>query len=495
MVGASVDSGLESILAKPLRATTFGILVLITLIAFEEMAVSPALPTMARDLHGIGSYGWAFTGFLVASVVGMVVSGQVCDRRGPRLPLAVGMVAFLGGLVVAGTAASMMQLVAGRVVQGASGGLLMTAAYVVIGETYPESSRPRVFAAISSAWVLPSLLGPVLSGVVTQHVGWRWVFLGLLPFGVVGSALMVPVLFSPRASRQGQRGARVRAPLRNRLPRALAVAAGIAALEGAGQRPSPVMISVAAAGLVTLVWGLRGLLPPGTVRVHPGVSAPIALRGLLAGSFFGVEAMVPLSLSIEHHFNATEAGLPLACSGVAWAFGSWLQGRDSPVDEEVRRIRLARAGFVLIAIGAIGVALCVATPAGRLIYPAWALAGAGAGMTMSTLSVLLLKFTNDRDRGTDSASLQLADVTSGAVTTGLAGVLVAAASRGSLGYGTAFVILDVAMACVALVGVFAASRLRALSTAEEVPFPELNGREGHCSGKSSPCSSGGRGPK
>src|SRR5664279_2757259 len=126
------------IFAGPLRTTSVGILILITLVAFEAMAVSAALPTAARDLHGLGGFGWAFTGFLVANVVGMVVSGQFSDSRGPRGPLVAGMACFFAGLILAGTAVTMEQLVAGRVVQGFGSGLLITATYVVIGETYPE---------------------------------------------------------------------------------------------------------------------------------------------------------------------------------------------------------------------------------------------------------------------------------------------------------------------------------------------------------------------
>ena len=78
MTTDSADAaGARSIFSAPVRATSLGILVLITLIAFEAMAVNAAMPTAARELHGLGSYGWAFTGFLVANVVGMVVSGQL----------------------------------------------------------------------------------------------------------------------------------------------------------------------------------------------------------------------------------------------------------------------------------------------------------------------------------------------------------------------------------------------------------------------------------
>ncbi len=104
---------------------------------------------------------------------------------------------------------------------------------------------------------------------------------------------------------------------------------------------------------------------------------------------------------------------------------------------------------------------------GWLAYPAWGVAGVGAGLVMSSVSVLLLKYTNDADRGADSAALQLADATASAVTTGLAGILVAAAARASIGYTAAFTVLAVAMGAVAALGSLAAGRVRPVS----VPAP------------------------
>lgn len=443
---------------------------MITLIAFEAMAVAAALPTAARELHGLGGYGWAFTGFLVANVVGMVVAGEQSDRRGPAVPLAAGLVAFVAGLLLAGTAVSMTQLVAGRVVQGLGGGLMITAAYVVIGEAYADRLRPPLFAAISSAWVLPSLLGPVVSGLLSQHASWRWVFLGLVPFSVVGGLLLLPIL---RSLARAAPPARLARP-RGRIVRALAVAAGIAALEFAAQHPSLLLVAVALAGLVLLVWGLHRLLPAGTVRAAPGVSAPIALRGLLAGSMFGVEALVPLSLTVQHGYSATAAGLPLTASGITWALGSWWQGRAVAHEGTRRRSRLIRVGFALLMVtaAAMAVASLPAVP-GWLAYPAWTVAGLGAGLCMSSLGVLLLRFTTDENRGGDSAALQLSDATSSAITTGLAGMLVAAAARGAISQTTAFVSQDLAMCAIAALGVFAAARARpADDPAHAVPAPE-----------------------
>jgi MFS family permease len=442
----------RSIFAGALRPTTVGLLILITLIAFEAMAVSAALPTVARDVHGLGHYGWAFTGFLVANVVGMVVSGQLSDGRGPRRPLVAGLLSFVAGLVLAGTATTMEQLVAGRVVQGFGGGLMITAVYVIIGQAYPHRLQPALFAATSSAWVVPALVGPLVSGVLAEHASWRWVFLGLVPITVFGGVLMAPALRAlPIPERRpGPPG---------RLWPALAVAAGIAALEETGQNPSWPLVGLAVGGLLAMAWGLQALLPRGTFRARPGVAAPIALRGLLAGAFFGVESTVPLSLSVQHGFSATVAGLPLTLAGISWSLGSWWQGRPAADDHPGRRIALIRVGFGCLAVAALGMAVTVLPSSpGGLAYPAWLVAGLGAGLTMSSASVLMLRYTTDATRGADSAALQLSDATASALTTGIAGVLVAAAVRGSIGTTTAFVTLDCAMAGVAALGILAAAR-------------------------------------
>jgi hypothetical protein len=125
------------------------------------------------------------------------------------------------------------------------------------------------------------------------------------------------------------------------------------------------------------------------------------------------------------------------------------------------RVHLVRAGFTFLTIAAVGVAyVSQAHAPAWLIYPVWSLAGVGAGLTMASFGVLLLRYTDDEQRGADSAALQLSDSTGSALTTGVAGVLVAAAARGTLGYGTAFAALDLAMAAIALVGVLSAGRLR-----------------------------------
>jgi hypothetical protein len=197
------------------------------------------------------------------------------------------------------------------------------------------------------------------------------------------------------------------------------------------------------------------------VRARPGVTAPIAMRGLLAGSLFGTESLVPLMLQTQHRFSATAAALPLVLAGVSWAASSWWQGHEHHGEGPTRRVVLIRLGFALVAAGIALVALAAQPAApGWLAYPAWGVAGLGAGLAMPSLGVLLLRYTTDARRGADSAALQLSDATCSAVTTGVGGVLVAAAARGVLGYTVAFTIVDLTMVALAAIGAAAAGRAR-----------------------------------
>jgi hypothetical protein len=247
----------------------------------------------------------------------------------------------------------------------------------------------------------------------------------------------------------------------HRLVVAVIVAVGIASLENAGQRPDTVLAWLAIPGLVGLGWGLRVLLPAGTFTVRPGVSAPIALRGVCSGAFFGMEAIIPLALTIQHHYSATLAALPLTCAGLSWSAGSWWRGRAHRSGDLAYRRMLVRTGFGFLAVAAALLALGVqpALP-GWLVYVSWLFAGSGAGLTMSSVGVLMLDFTTDAERGANYAALQLSDATSDAVTTGIAGVLVAAAARAVIGYTAAFTLLSVAMGVIALIGAATAGRLR-----------------------------------
>ncbi|WP_328806770.1 MFS transporter [Streptacidiphilus fuscans] len=436
------------ILTRPYRMLTVGIVACVLLIAFEATAVNTAMPVAARALHGVGLYAFAFSGFFTASLLAMVVSGEWCDKRGPLAPLGAGIGVFGVGLVVAGTATSMWTFVGGRVIQGLGGGLVIVALYVVVGRRYPERLQPKVLAAFAASWVLPSVVGPLVSGTVTQHLGWRWVFLSI-PVLIVGPlVLMLPQL---RGLAPGDKAGQ---PLdRRRIRLAFALATGAGVLEYAGQRLSLWSLAYAAVGAALLVPSALRLLPRGTFRAGRGLPTVILLRGIAAGAFISAEAFVPLMLVTQHHYSPTLAGLSLAGGGIAWAVGSWLQGRPWA---ERHRVTLVRCGLGAAAVAIAGVTVAAQPDApGALVAGSWVLGGLGMGMAIATISVLMFQLSAPRETGANSAALQVSDALGNILCTALAGMLFTALGTGTT---SAFTAVFVAMTSIAAIGASLAGR-------------------------------------
>jgi MFS family permease len=403
------------------RRTTIGLLTLVTLVAFEAMAVGTAMPRAVAELDGVAWYAWTFSAFLVTSVVGMVVGGEVGDRRPPGPGVLAGVLVFAAGLVVAGVAQHMAVLVLGRAVQGLGAGVVIVLLYVVAGRSYSSRLRPRLFGAFAAGWVLPALVGPLAAGLVTTHVGWRAVFLGLVPLVAAGLALLLTA--GPGGAPGGEAAPRGR----GRAAWAVLAGTGIAALQYAAQRLDLAAVVIALAGAAGLAVALRRLLPSGTVRARAGIPAVVASRGLLAGAFFGMDALLPFVLTEQHGWSAATAGLPLTAGAVGWVVAAQLQGRRP----DVPRQRVLRLGCLVLAAGLAATA-ATAVPAlgGWPAYLSWAVAGVGMGLGMPSVGVLLLDQSPEAERGANSAALQISDVTASALCVGLAGVLVAGAAEG-----------------------------------------------------------------
>ena len=166
----------------------------------------------------------------------------------------------------------------GRAVQGLGGGLVIVALYVVVGRAYPERLRPAIMAAFAACWVVPSVVGPLAAGTVTEHLGWRWVFLGIPVLVVRRSRWPCRDTPAGERTREGRPALRPAAdPARPRdLPRR-----GAPPVRGPGLRP--VSLVPAAAGRALLVPAVRGLLPRGTWRAARGLPSVVLLRGVAAG--------------------------------------------------------------------------------------------------------------------------------------------------------------------------------------------------------------------
>ncbi|MFD5870425.1 MFS transporter [Streptomyces sp. NPDC060322] len=470
LVETTVDEPAEGVLGRTYRALSIGIVSVVLLIAFEATAVGTAMPVAARELHGIPLYAFAFSAYFTTSLFAMVLSGQWADRSGPLAPLATGIGAFGAGLLLSGTAGGMWTFILGRAVQGVGGGLVIVALYVVIGRAYPERIRPGIMAAFSAAWIVPSVVGPLASGTVTEHLGWRWVFVGipvliLLPLGLALPAIrrMAGGPTDAEAAAEPFDGRRIRL--------ALGISAGAGLLQYAGQDLRWLSLLPALAGAALLVPAVRGLLPRGTLRAAPGLPAVILLRGMSSGSFIVAESFVPLMLVTQRGLSPTLAGLSLAAGGLTWALGSYVLARPRL---EPHQGTLMMAGMVLVTLAVVAApsVLIEAVPVWTLAV-VWGVGCFGMGMVIASTSVLLLKLSAPREAGANSAALQISDGLSnalllaagGAAFAALGGGAVGAAAHGTVGseaavaHPGAFVVVFMPMAAVALVGVWVASRV------------------------------------
>src|SRR5262245_2393164 len=165
---APVDSA--GLWSSRYRALTIGLVLTITLVASEALAVSTIMPIVAEDLAGGDRtlYGWVFSSFILASLVGIAAAGVMIDRGSLTRPYLLGLGFFCIGLIVGGLAPSMPVLVGGRVLQGLGAGAIPAVGYVAIGRALPEHLRAQMFAVMSTAWVLPGLLAPFVAAPIAQ---------------------------------------------------------------------------------------------------------------------------------------------------------------------------------------------------------------------------------------------------------------------------------------------------------------------------------------
>jgi MFS family permease len=423
------------------RTLTVGLVLAVTFVAFEALAVATILPVVGRHLGDLRLYGWVFSAFLLASLIGIVLAGTLADRVPLARLMLAGLASFALGLVIGGTAPDMLVLVAGRAVQGLGAGVTPAVAYVAISRCYAEESRPRMFAVLSTAWVVPGMIGPAIAALVAAAVGWRWVFLGLLPLVIAAGVLVVLALRNvPSPASPGTA--------------AVPYLAVLGVVAGAGTAlaslSSGIVAAAAAGGIggsVLLVVSMRRLTPPRYLSARPGLTATILSRSLLTCCYFAGDAYVPYSVVTVRHAPTALAALALTAATLTWTAGSWVQARY--IARWGPR-RLVRAGECLVAVGlALMCVVLLPSVPPALAIAAWAVAGGGIGTAYAPLSVTTLDRAAPGEEGRATSSLQLCDVLGQAVGTGVAGAILAAAS--GIGHGPG-VALALAFAFAVAVG-------------------------------------------
>jgi EmrB/QacA subfamily drug resistance transporter len=286
-LGSSADRYIV-LAPRALRGVLASLALVMLAASLDSTAVGTALPRIVTDLHGNELYAWVFTIYLLTMTATMPAWGSLSDRFGRRNVLFVGVTIFLVGSALCGLAQEMWQLIVFRGIQGLGAGAIVPISLATIGDLFPPADRARLQAAFSSLFVLAFLIGPTLGGILTDTVGWRWVFTINLPVGLVSLAVM----------------SRFMPPLR-----------------GTTQRRAFDYLGVAlfTAAVVPFLVGVRNL-PDGDIT-DPAVGG-LMLLGLAIGALFLVaetraqEPIVPVRLFRDPTFAVASAVVFLSVAGL-----------------------------------------------------------------------------------------------------------------------------------------------------------------------------------
>lgn len=445
---------------RPYLGPTLAAVSLVTLAAFEDRAVVTVLPLAARELDAMRWFGLLAVASMVSYLVATALAGSWSDRAGARRVLVGGLVAFVVAQVVTGTAAGLPALLLGRVASGTAEAAIDISLVVLVAETVPASLRPRVFALFAAAWVLPSVVGPPVAGVLAATAGWRMVFLipllGLLP----AAARLRPFLRRrPRPAPAAAGSAGTGGNSEDRLlgvdeeaatptPGALGsgpplgavlgLAAGVALLSwgagdsggtggsgGPGVGSGPPGWLVMAVGGVATALALRQVLPAGTVRARRGLPALIVVRALIAASFTLIGAYLPLLLTVVRPTSPALTGSSLAVTGCFWALGARVAS-----SEQVRR-RLSSPALVTTAmatmtVDALGpVLLCLDVVGLGVGMAGFAVCAVSRGIVGNVTTTALVELAEGPALGRTQSAAYLADAVGAAVAVAAGGAVIA----------------------------------------------------------------------
>jgi EmrB/QacA subfamily drug resistance transporter len=422
--------------ARRRRLVVLGVILSIFLAAMESTVVATAMPRVVASLGGLEIYSWVFSGFLLTSTVTMPVWGRLSDLLGRQRVFLGGLAIFLVGSALSGLAQSMGQLIAFRMLQGLGAGSLMTIGMTIVGELFRLERRARMQGYISGVWGVASLCGPLLGGLLTDHVSWRWVFYVNLPFGALAMALIAVGL--REQPRQGPRPVIDYAGLGlfstgvSALLIGVLEAGRVARWTGADVLgPLAIAVGALAAFVAIERRAAEPIVPLQLFRVRVVLAA--AVTGFLAGmAMFGAISFVPLFLQSVSGLSATGAGVVLIPFVLGWVAMSIVSAR-----------LVLRIGYrTVVSAGMI----CLT--AAFLLLSRWSesltqgtamrdslLGGVGMGLTMVPMLIAVQSAVTRAELGAATSMIQFFRTLGGAIGLSVMGTVMA--WRLSLGLGPA----------------------------------------------------------
>jgi multidrug resistance protein len=368
-----------------------GIMLAMFLSALEQTIVAPALPTIGVHLGDIESLSWVVTAYLLSATAVTPLFGKLSDIYGRRSILLTCVTIFIVGSIACALAPTMGTLIAARALQGIGGGGILPIAQTIIADLVSPRERPRYQSYSAVMFMLASVIGPVLGGVLTDRVHWSLIFWINLPLGAAA------LIMTYRALEKLPRHERPHAL--DIVGAALMVVAAIVlmlAMTWGGSRypwaswqiGALVAVSAATWGLfaLRLASAAEPLIPPAVLR-EPVVTRIVVVAFFSIGAIIGLSIYVPLYLELVSGVSPSVSGFVLIAFTAGTVIGAFAAGRSLGHSRHYKRLPMA--GLV---IGIISLAALAALPAGLTIAGVACLlflCGGGIGMMYPVTTVLI----------------------------------------------------------------------------------------------------------
>ena len=172
--------------------------------ALNQTTIGTALPRIIADLGGMAYYSWIFTAYILASSIPAVMAGRISDIYGRKPFILGGIVVFVIGSFLCGTADTIVQLILFRALQGIGGGVVMATTFAAVGDLFVPKERGKWQGMLGAMFGLASVFGPALGGLIVDHWHWQWVFWVFLPFGLIAFG-MIWYLFPTKTQHEAHR--------------------------------------------------------------------------------------------------------------------------------------------------------------------------------------------------------------------------------------------------------------------------------------------------
>jgi EmrB/QacA subfamily drug resistance transporter len=407
-----------------------GLLLAMFIAALDQTIMATALPTIAGDLGGLSELPWAVTAYVLAAAAATPVWGKTSDLYGRKDLLRAAIVLFVVASALSGISQNIGELIAFRAIQGIGGGGVMTLAMATVADLVEPRERGRYQGYIQFVFVLASVAGPLLGGLLVDHLSWRWVFYANLPVGIAALALLT-VFLDVRVERRPARIDFLGAALL-----AAAISAILLVTTWAGDRypwGSAPIIGLGAAAVVLLgAFVLRERVAPDPILplrlfrdpVFVVVSGALFITTL---SLFAAIVFLPVFLQLVTGASATMSGLLVLPLLLTSAVSTVVSGRIMARTGRYKVFPII--GLALMSVGLVLLSTLDVSSSRVTAALFMAVFGAGFGMVTQILVVAIQNAVEPREIGTATASANLFRALGGSVGVAIYGAVFTAGLR------------------------------------------------------------------